>query len=94
MFEENARGSFRHDPHRQTGGLYGLDDALRVARKIVAAMRARFVLESGAAALSASAGIAFHDGTAEVSPAALIAAADRALYEAKAAGRDGYRAAE
>ena len=71
-------------------GLGAREDGLRIAAAIVAAMRAPFALEGKAASVSASAGIAFHDGAAECSIEALLEAADQALYEAKAAGRDRY----
>ena len=53
-------------------------------------MRADFALDSGTASISASVGIAFHEGTAEIESADLLKAADRALYEAKGGGRDRY----
>ena len=71
-------------------GLGEREDGLRIAANIVAAMRAPFALESKAASVSASAGIAFHDTEMEFSAEALLGAADQALYQAKAAGRDRY----
>jgi len=57
----------------------------------VASMRAGYPLPGGAiASVSSSIGIAFHEGTAEIAAADLLSAADRALYEAKTAGRDRY----
>jgi diguanylate cyclase (GGDEF)-like protein len=66
-----------------------LADALRVAERVVAAMRAEPVAtgEGGTLAFTASVGVAAlpeHAGT----PAILVTAADRALYAAKAAGRN------
>ena len=69
------------------------DDGMRIAGGIVEAMRSEFVLEAARLSISASVGIAFHDGTAQSSPQELLKAADRALYQAKGAGRDGLRAA-
>ncbi len=63
-----------------------------IARKIIAAINRSFELREGLWDASTSIGIAFHtEGT--VQPAALLAAADRALYEAKAGGRNTYRLA-
>ena len=63
-----------------------------IARKIIAAVNRGFELEEGLWDVSTSIGIAFHtDGNMQ--PAALLAAADRALYEAKAGGRNTYRLA-
>jgi GGDEF domain-containing protein len=56
-------------------------------------MRSPFILDGGPLTVSASAGIAFHKGPAEIAPRDLAAAADGALYCVKAAGRDGLRVA-
>ena len=69
------------------------EDGLRIARNIVLAMRAGFSLGGRTASVSASVGIAFHDGSRDMSAVELTATADQALYEAKRAGRDGLRAA-
>jgi diguanylate cyclase (GGDEF)-like protein/PAS domain S-box-containing protein len=69
-------------------------NGLRIAGDIVAAMRAAFATDSGAASISASIGIAFHEGTAEIKSADLLKTADRALYEAKGSGRDRYFVAD
>ena len=69
------------------------ENGLRIAGNIVTAMRADFPLDSGTASISASVGIAFHEGRAEIESARLLKAADGALYAAKAAGRDRYCAA-
>lgn len=66
----------------------GADEAERIAAKIVAAMRAPFATGAGMLAVSASVGVAlWRSGQDED---ALLAAADGALYVAKANGRDGY----
>ena len=63
-----------------------------IARKIIAAVNRSFELQEGLWDVSTSIGIVFHiEGTMQ--PAALLAAADRALYEAKAGGRNTYRLA-
>lgn len=63
-------------------------EAERIAAKIVAAMRAPFATGAGRLAVSASVGVAlWRPGQGED---ALLAAADGALYVAKANGRDGY----
>jgi diguanylate cyclase (GGDEF)-like protein/PAS domain S-box-containing protein len=66
------------------------ENGLRIAGEIVTAMRVEFALDSGTASISASIGIAFHDGTTEINSSALLKAADQALYEAKGSGRDRY----
>ena len=66
----------------------GSDEAVRIAAKIVAAMRTPFATGAGMLAVSASVGIAlWRQGQDED---ALLAAADGALYVAKENGRDGY----
>jgi diguanylate cyclase (GGDEF)-like protein/PAS domain S-box-containing protein len=69
------------------------EDGLRIARNVVAAMRPGFALLGRTASISASVGIAFHDGSRDISAAELTAIADQALYDAKRAGRDGLSAA-
>ena len=66
-----------------------------VAAKIVSAMRRPFVLaqENMTITLSTSVGLAVCGHEAGLTPSALLKRADGALYEAKAAGRDGYRLA-
>jgi len=64
---------------------------LRVAEKIVAAMREPFVLGERTLSVSTSIGVSFYGGVEEVVPEALLKQADEALYEAKAAGRNTYR---
>ena len=63
-------------------------DAAQIAATIVATMRAPFMTSGGALAVSASIGIALSQP--DQSQAALLAAADSALYAAKGQGRDGY----
>ena len=67
-----------------------------VAAKIVSAMRRPFVLqqENMTLSISTSVGLALCAHEPGLTPAALLKRADGALYEAKAAGRDGYRLAE
>jgi diguanylate cyclase (GGDEF)-like protein/PAS domain S-box-containing protein len=63
-------------------------EAERIAAKIVAAMRAPFATGAGMLAVSTSVGVAlWRPGQGEE---ALLAAADGALYVAKANGRNGY----
>lgn len=67
--------------------------AAAAAAKIVAAMRKPFLLpEHGLTLqLSTSVGVAVVQSDDTLSAAALLERADAALYEAKSAGRDGYR---
>ncbi|MEO8155658.1 MAG: diguanylate cyclase [Rhizobacter sp.] len=63
-----------------------------IARKIIAAINRPMELPAAALSVSTSIGIAFQaDGS--VLPAQLLAAADKALYEAKSAGRNTFRIA-
>jgi diguanylate cyclase (GGDEF)-like protein/PAS domain S-box-containing protein len=65
------------------------EDGLRIASSVVAAMRRTFNLEDRQVSTSGSVGVAFLDGAAgDADGADLLARADRALYAAKAAGRD------
>ena len=73
-----------------------LDDSAvgqRVADKIVRAMREEFVLNERTLSVSTSVGVSFYGGVEEIEAEALVKQADRALYEAKAAGRNTYRVA-
>ncbi|MCQ4165583.1 PAS domain S-box protein [Tahibacter harae] len=66
--------------------------ASAAAAKIVAAMRKPFLLPNDLTlAVSTSVGVAVTMNEADLSPAQLLERADAALYEAKSAGRDGYR---
>lgn len=97
-FGERLRASVRASdtPARLSGDEFvviledigGGEEAERIAAKIVAAMRAPFATGAGMLAASASVGVAlWRQGQDED---ALLAAADGALYVAKANGRDGY----
>ena len=72
--------------------LHTLAEPQFIARKIIAAVNRSFELHEGLWDVSTSIGIAFH-AEGLVQATALLAAADRALYEAKAAGRNTYRLA-
>jgi len=65
--------------------------AIRVAEKIVAEARQPLLVEGRELTATASIGVAFGDGNAVEEE--LLRSADAALYEAKNAGRDGYRVA-
>jgi diguanylate cyclase (GGDEF)-like protein/PAS domain S-box-containing protein len=70
-----------------------VEEAGRLAGKIVDAMHAPFTLDGAPRHVSTSIGLALHDGDDET-PAALLARADSALYTAKRNGRDGYAIAD
>lgn len=65
------------------------DDARGVARSLVAAIAEETAGDAGRR-VTASVGLAVVEDGAELTPEALIARADRAMYEAKATGRDRY----
>ena len=65
--------------------------AARVAEKIIAECRRPSVVDGRELVATASAGVVVAAGDSE--PEALLRRADAALYEAKRAGRNGYRAA-
>jgi diguanylate cyclase (GGDEF)-like protein/PAS domain S-box-containing protein len=67
------------------------DDAVRIARKIVAAMREKFDVNGALVTATASVSVATWHAQEDVD--ALSARADSALYAAKDAGRNGYRVA-
>ncbi len=69
------------------------EDGHRIAEKIVAAMRAEFVLAGRALTVTTSAGMAFLEAGVEADPDALLKKADEALYKAKAAGRNNFQMA-
>jgi len=73
-------------------GVDSADEAEQVARKIVLAGRSDFAVGGRVQKVTISIGVALFEGDA-TSPAELMARADAALYEAKTAGRDGYRIA-
>ncbi|MES2743446.1 MAG: diguanylate cyclase [Pseudomonadota bacterium] len=73
--------------------LKGRDEAAVLGRKIVQAIRRPFQLDGLELAVTSSVGIALSYGSA-TAPEQLVHLADAALYEAKKAGRDGYRVRE
>jgi diguanylate cyclase (GGDEF)-like protein/PAS domain S-box-containing protein len=69
-------------------------EAALVARKVVDAMLVPMSTSAGALHVSCSVGVACADGKGpDLTPDQLLATADHALYEAKNAGRAGYRMA-
>jgi len=68
------------------------EEALHVAQKIVQAVNRPFDGAGPVRQVSASLGLALHDG-GDSTPAQLLARADAALYDAKAAGRNTFRVA-
>ncbi len=70
--------------------LKGIEDAIRVAQKIVDGFRNPFLIDLHKLTVTTSIGVAVypHDGTDEAS---LLKNADIAMYQAKQAGRDRYR---
>jgi diguanylate cyclase (GGDEF)-like protein/PAS domain S-box-containing protein len=73
-------------------GVDTADEAEQVARKIVLAGRSDFAVAGMIQKVTMSIGVALFECDA-TSPAELMARADAALYEAKTAGRDGFRLA-
>jgi diguanylate cyclase (GGDEF)-like protein len=67
-----------------------IEDAGLVAQKIVAAIDLPFVLEADQVHISASVGIAIYPSDGLLAPD-LMKSADRAMYDAKAAGRNTFR---
>ena len=63
-------------------------DGLRVAEKIVMAMRPPFLLGEHTVQVTSSIGIAFFMGEAGIDADQLLKVADDGLYQAKDAGRD------
>ena len=63
-----------------------------VAQKILSAMESPVMLDGSPLQVATSIGIAY--ATSIASPRALIALADKALYDAKTAGRNTYRMIE
>jgi diguanylate cyclase (GGDEF)-like protein/PAS domain S-box-containing protein len=68
------------------------EEALHVAQKIVQAVNRPFDGAGPVRQVSASLGLALHDG-GDSTPDQLLARADAALYDAKAAGRNTFRVA-
>jgi diguanylate cyclase (GGDEF)-like protein/PAS domain S-box-containing protein len=68
------------------------EDAAQLAGKVVSAMQAPFELDGVVVKVSVSIGLAFYTDQ-PLDADALIKQADRLLYQAKAAGRNTYRAA-
>ncbi|MET0334136.1 MAG: diguanylate cyclase [Rhizobacter sp.] len=73
-------------------GLHDADEPQQIARKILQQIGRPLVLHALSLKLSTSIGIAFH-ANGNISPPELLDRADKALYEAKAAGRNTYRIA-
>ena len=61
-----------------------------VARSLVETVRAEAIQDKGAEPITISVGVAMLDEHPAPSTAAIVAAADLAMYEAKRAGRNGY----
>jgi diguanylate cyclase (GGDEF)-like protein/PAS domain S-box-containing protein len=70
-------------------GLATCDEAVAVANKLLQSIRRPMALTGRTLAVTSSMGLAWLDGTVDVDAQALMARADRALYRAKGAGRDG-----
>jgi len=66
-------------------------DASTIARHLVEAMRAPFILEERTVHITTSIGVAIYGGQPGVTARMLTKLADDLLYEAKGAGRDGFR---
>jgi diguanylate cyclase (GGDEF)-like protein/PAS domain S-box-containing protein len=73
-------------------GLHSDEEPRFVARKILAGIDRPFDIDGGLSRVTTSVGVAFHTAASE-GPADLLARADAALYQAKAAGRNTYRLA-
>ena len=70
--------------------LASVDDAMRVAQKVVDALAAPFDLDGHEAYISVSLGISLYPDDGD-NAEALLKNADTAMYQAKASGRDHYR---
>ncbi len=70
--------------------LKGIEDAVKVAQKIVDGFRKPFLIDTHQLVVTTSIGLAVYpdDGIDE---GILLKNADIAMYQAKQAGRDGYR---
>lgn len=69
--------------------LYGIEDATKIAQKILAALRLDYQLEGRTLHVSSSIGIAIYPADGEDGET-LLKNADAALYRAKDGGRNGY----
>ncbi len=69
-------------------------EAVGVATKLLQAIRVPMDVGDQALAVTASMGLAYLDGSADLGAKELMVRADRALYRAKHGGRDGLRVAE
>ena len=75
-------------------GLAARDEAVAVANKLLLAIRAPMDVGERTLDVTASMGLAYLDGSVEVDAKALMVRADRALYRAKAGGRNALGLAE
>ncbi|MFL6682313.1 MAG: diguanylate cyclase domain-containing protein, partial [Burkholderiaceae bacterium] len=75
-------------------GLSTREEAVGVATKLLHAIRVPMPVAGKTLDVTASMGLAWLDGSTEVDAEALMVRADRALYRAKAAGRNGLTVAE
>ena len=74
-------------------GVKSAAEVRQIGAKIIAAVRAPFLLSGGPLPVTTSIGIALHRG-GELTPEQLLNLADQALYRAKDDGRDGVALAE
>ena len=74
-------------------GVKSAAEVRQIGAKIIAAVRAPFLLSGGPLSVTTSIGIALHRG-GELTPEQLLNLADQALYRAKDDGRDGVALAE
>ena len=70
-------------------GLHSQAEAEAIADKVLTEVRRPFELDGQTVAVTTSIGLALHD-SGPIDPAALLAQADAALYEAKARGRNAF----
>jgi diguanylate cyclase (GGDEF)-like protein len=75
-------------------GLHDANVVTLIADKIIAEMNAPFVVDQHILKVTTSVGISHHDASeGDITPGALLERADKALYEAKSAGRNVHRMA-